>query len=141
MRSDMKLSLRLPLIFTVIVIVIVFIVREFDVIDVISIIGLTLIIGYYSLGYIHKKDALVIENDTMRVRTPFKAYVFTISDIQQIYVSGGEYGVLRGLYQQEDVILCGNIYFNSLREIKTYLLEHYSHITEGEERHGGKEII
>lgn len=109
---------------------VLFLIQGFDAIDVITIIGVGLILTYYGLGVIRGKEAVSITADTMVVKTPIKTNEFTISDIKMVQVSSRESGVIKALYRDNIVTLCSNIYDKPIEEILQYLVTTFPHIKE-----------
>ncbi|QMS85050.1 hypothetical protein [Candidatus Xianfuyuplasma coldseepsis] len=118
------------IVFLFIVIMVLFLLQGFDLIDVITIIGVVLIVTYYVLGFIRRKDALVITDDKMIVKTPIKTREFDIKDISMVQLSSRESGVIKALYKNEVVTLCSNIYSRKAEDILQYLITTFPHIKE-----------
>lgn len=126
-RANIKLSPWLPLI--MIVLTSLFLFFQFNVLDVIMIIGTILIILYYIVGLIKKKDALVIEGTHIKVTSPITTREYDVKDIRSIALVDQD-TLLQANYQGKDIKLVTNIYDQSLLAIKEYLVRTYPHITD-----------
>ena len=124
-RANIKISLWVPIVF--LAIMTAFIVIDFDVLDVVIILGVLVIVVYFIMGYIKRKDALVIEGNLLKVTTPIKTKEFDLSALKSLSLEDNG-TILRGQYQDEIIKVITNIYDVSLSDIQHYLLEHYPHI-------------
>ena len=126
MKADIKLPLYIPIVASILSIVVVAL--EFNLIDIIIITGALLIITYFVLGYVKRKDALIIENDKMVVVTPIKRREYDFSLMTNLDLVDGN-SILKCSYPIEDEIknitLCSNIYTEKLDTIYEYLCSHH----------------
>ena len=131
MKADIKVAPWVPILF--LAVAIFFALQEFNALDIIMISGSLLIIVYFVLAYIKRKDALIIEGNKMFVRSPFKVREFDIDNITNVFTNKGDAGVLKATYEDEIVSLCTNIYQKDIHEVKEYLLKNYPHIEDKSE--------
>lgn len=127
MRANIKLHIWIPFIF--VLVIAFFLMQEFNVLDFVMIIGGLIIVGYFVMGFIRRKDALVIEGDTIIVTTPITKKEYTISDISKVFYSPKDKGVIQATYNGETINLINNIYDEEIEDIFAYLISHYDHIT------------
>lgn len=130
MKANIKLAPWIPII--VVLVLVLFLIEGFDVLDVVLILGGGFIISYFVLGYLRRKEALIIDDKSIQVRTPIKFTEFALQDITTVFIKEHDHDTLKAVYHGETVTLCTNIYDCSIEEIKTYLIEHNTHITEQE---------
>lgn len=126
-RANIKLSLWLPII--MILITSLFLFFQFNILDVIMIIGTVLILLYYIVGIIKRKDAFVIEGTYLKVTSPIKTKEYNIEDISTVALVDHD-TLLLATVQGAETKLVTNIYDRSLLEIKDYLVRTYDHITD-----------
>jgi len=127
MKANIQITLWIPLVFLALLVVFLFL--EFDILQVIIILGVLIIESYFIFGYVKRKDALVIDENNVKATTPFSTKTFVLKDITSISLEDNG-TILRGIYQGEKTKLITNIYDVSLTEIKDYLLTHCDHIKE-----------
>jgi|LGVE01.1.fsa_nt_gb hypothetical protein len=129
-KTDMRLYYIIPVIF--VSITVVFAVINFDIIDVATIIFSSWLLLYFILGYIKRKDALTIENDIMRITSPFKTKEYNIYNIKRVYCTQANGRMLKAVYEENGerstITLCNNLYKVKIEEIRDYLIEHYPHL-------------
>lgn len=127
MRANIKLSPWLP--FILVLATAVFLFFQFNMLDIIMMVGTALIIVYFVIGVIKRKDALIIEGTTLKVTSPIKTKEYNIEDLTAVRLV--DYNTLiKGTYQGDEVKLITNIYDRPLEEIKEYLVHTYDHITD-----------
>jgi hypothetical protein len=126
-RTNIKLSPWLPII--MVLITSLFLFFQFNVLDVIMILGTVFITFYYVMAMVKRKDALVIEGTTLKVTSPIKTKEYDVNDLTSISLVDHD-TLLRGIYQGQEVKLITNIYDQSLSEIKDYLVRTYPHIID-----------
>ncbi len=118
MKANIKLSLFLPILMTIIAIVANLI--SFEYFNLIFIAGAIYIDIYYLLGYLKREDALVITDIEITVITAFKTRNYLLDDLSNIKFLDGENSI-RATYNEKTIILCNNIYSVSLKEIHRFL--------------------
>jgi hypothetical protein len=126
MKANIKLHGWIPFIF--IIVVVFFLMQEFNLLDIVMIVGGSIIVGYFVMGFIRRKDALVIDGDTMIVTTPIKKKTYTISDMTELLYHPKDKGILQAKLNGETINLCTDIYDQELCDIVAYLLSHYDHL-------------
>ena len=131
MKANIKMAPWIPLIF--IMVSVIFSLQEFNTLDVILIVTTVFIVVYYALGYLRRKDAIVVTSEKLIVRTPFVLREYLLDDLKEITLTDKE-TVLRGLYQGEHKTLVTNIYDVSLHEIKNHLLTSHPIINDMTDR-------
>lgn len=127
MRANIKLHLWVPFLF--ILVVAFFLMQEFNVLDIVMILGGIVIVGYFVMGIIRRKDALIIEEDTLQVTTPISKKEYTISTISHLQFSVKDKRMIQGTINGEIVNLIGDIYDVSIVDIYAYLISHYGTLT------------
>jgi len=128
MRANIRLKPWTPII--VVIVVTVFLVEGFDVLDVVLILGGGFIVSYFMLGYIRRKNAVLIDGATLIIKSPFRINEYTIQDISEVFIKPIDTKSLKAVYQGETITLCTEIYDISIEEIKQYLMKTYEHIVE-----------
>jgi len=128
MKANIHLAPYIP--FIVFVVVILFLLEGFDTFDVITILGGGIIIGYFILGFIRRKDALLVVDGILKIKTPIKTREYNIAEITELSIKKSDNATLKANYQGETITLCTDIYDVSITEIKDYLLKNFLHITE-----------
>lgn len=126
-RANIKMSYWLP--FIMILITSLFLFFQFNVLDVIMILGTVLIILYYIVGVVKQKDAIVIEGTYLKVTSPIKTKEYDISKISSVALVDHD-TLIQATYQGKDIKLVTNIYDVALVDIKDHLVRTYSHITD-----------
>ena len=126
MKANIKLPFWLGLV--AIIISVLFSALSFNILIIIIYVGTLYLIIYFTLGYIRRKDAMIIDNEFVKVRTPFKYTEWKLSDLKKVYlVDNGS--MLKGIIMIEDesteVTLCYNIYDKSLSEIMKTIIENH----------------
>lgn len=123
LKADMKLPIWLGLI--AIVISIIFTSFLFNALIIIIYLGTVYLIIYFILGYVRRIDALVIDNDLIKVRTPFKYVEWNISEFDSVFLAD-KVSSLKGVIIIEDevteVTICTDIYSKKLKEIYSTLI-------------------
>lgn len=127
MKANIQISFWVPLIFILVSTVFFFV--EFNALDVIMLVGVIIIVGYYAVGFFKRKDALLIEGSTMIVTSPISSTEFDLQELTSVALEDNG-TILRGVYHGQKIKLVTSIYDVSLEEVKHYLISHYDHITE-----------
>ena len=126
----LKANIKLPFWIGIVAIVIsiTFSTLSFNALVIIIYVGTLYLIVYFTLGFIKRKDAIVIDNEFMKVKTPFKYTEWKISDLKNVYLADNG-SMLKGILITEDesteVTLCFNIYDKSLSEIMSKIIENH----------------
>ena len=124
MKADIKLPLWIPIIASIVSIVVA--VLEFNVVDIIIIVGALSIITYFVLGFVRKRDALIIDNVTISIVTPIKRKEYDLTLIKDLELLDGN-SILKCTYPVDDeaktITLCSNIYTETLESVYEYLIK------------------
>ena len=126
-RANIKISPWLP--FIMVLVTALFLFVKFNVLDVVMIGGTVLIIVYYVVGIIKRKDAIVIEGTHLKVTSPIRTKEYNIMDITAVALVDHD-TLIKATYQDKDIKLITNIYDIDLIDIKEYLVRTYGHITD-----------
>lgn len=118
MKADIKLSFFLPIIVTVITIIVTVLSLEYF--DIIFIVGAIYIDVYYVVGYLKRKDALVINNLDITIKSAFKVRSYEVSELSELSYIENE-SRIRAKYDSATITVCNDIYSISLEEIYNYL--------------------
>ena len=127
MTANIKISLVVPLVS--IVLMSIFLYLEINVLSIIISVGALLIVVYYILGFIKRKDALVIKDGELIVTSPIKTRTFDLEKLKSVSLEDNG-TILYGDYDGTRTRLITNIYDRPLTEIKNYLLISYAYIKE-----------
>jgi|GEM_PF-2484537 len=130
MKSNMKLPMWLPITTTVVTALLFFL--ETSIIHFLTVPLSIFLVSYFLIGFIKRKDALIIDSQTIKVRSPFRYREYDISKIRSVYLVDNN-STLKGVYETGDnletiITICTNIYDVSLTDICDYLLKEFSHI-------------
>jgi len=129
----LKANIKLPLWLGIIAILLsaLFSLFDFSPIVIVIYIGTLYLIVYFIVGFIKRKDALIIDNELIQVKSPFKYREWIIKDIKNIYIVDNG-SMLKAVILEEDqeieVTICSNIYDKSLNEILQVIIENNSEL-------------
>lgn len=124
----LKANIKLPIWLGVIAIIISILFTSFlfNALVIIIYLGTVYLIVYFVLGYIRREDALVIDNEFIKVKTPFKYKEWNISELNSVFLAE-KVSMLKGVIiidnVHTEVTICTNIYTKSLREIYSVLIK------------------
>jgi len=129
----LKANIKLPLWLGIIAILLsaLFSLFDFSPIVIVIYIGTLYLIVYFIVGFIKRKDALIIDSELIQVKSPFKYREWIIKDIKNIYIADNG-SMLKAVILEKDqeieVTICSNIYDKSLNEILQVIIENNSEL-------------
>lgn len=120
MKANIKLSLVLPI--TVTILSILVNVLSLEYFNIIFILGALYIDVYYILSYIRRENALIINNDYIKIKTAFKTKEYSIKDLDDFHYQNGD-NCIRVKYNLKSIILINDIYTEDLKNIYDHLIK------------------
>lgn len=126
LKANMKLPMWLVVIATLITILLT--IHGLNLIHIIVIPACVFLIIYFSVGFVKRKDALIICDNTITVKTPFRTRKYEISKIKKVYIADND-STIKGIYLEDnsetEVTILSNIYNVDIHNIVGYLLDNY----------------
>lgn len=122
MRANIKLTPILPIVF--VAVTTLFLLGGLDPLDYVMILGTIIILAYFLLGYFRRKNALVIEDHTITIKTPFFRRHYDISELSDITLHTKSGKVIKATHDDRQINLVNDIYDVPIETIYNYLIEH-----------------
>ena len=125
MRANIKLTPILPIVF--VAVTVLFLLGGLDPLDYVMILGTIVILAYFLLGYFRRKDALVIEDSSITIKTPFFHRQYTFSELSDLTLHTKSGKVIKATHDDRQINLINDIYDVPIETIYNYLIEHMDH--------------
>ncbi len=129
----MKANIKLPVWFPIIIIIVAafFAIIDIGILTFVITGGALYLLIYFLLGYIRRKDAIIIEGNLLKVKSPFKTKEYEIDKLSNLSLVDND-SMLKGIYDNSDrkITLCTGIYDVPLGEILLYLVTNYPHLSK-----------
>lgn len=129
----LKGNIRLPIILPIssIAISTLFVFLRFTPMSIVIYLGSLYLVTYFTLGYIRRKDALLVDDEKIYVKTPFRYHEWDMNSIKKIYVTDGSSQIKADVIIEEEeqtVTICNNIYSVSINVIYSKIIEISPHL-------------
>jgi hypothetical protein len=134
MKANIKLPIGFVVVSSIIALTIAFI--SYSPISILLILGVLYLVTYLVLGIIKRKDALIISNEMIIIKTPFKNKIYEFNNIKSVYLdSDGKQlkGVIITEEYEEDVKFFSDIYDVGIEEIYNHIINKHPNLAVNKE--------